>query len=39
MPSFAKSVSAEDAMEAQAYILDRAWLGPGLTEKLLDFAF
>ena len=25
-------------MAVQAYILDRAWHEPGLTEKLLDFA-
>jgi hypothetical protein len=38
MPSFADSVSAEDAMAVQAYVLDRAWHEPGLTGKLLDFA-
>ena len=38
MPSFADSVSAEDAMAVHSYILDRAWHEPGLTEKRLDFA-
>jgi quinohemoprotein ethanol dehydrogenase len=38
MPSFADSVSAEDAKAVQAYVLDRAWHEPGLMEKLLGFA-
>jgi hypothetical protein len=38
MPSFADSVSAEDAMTVHTYILYRAWHEPGLTEKRLDFA-
>ncbi len=37
MASFAGSVSQEDARAVQAYILDRAWHEPDLTERFLDF--
>lgn len=37
MPSFADVLSEDDAKAIQAYVLDRAWAGGGLTERLLDF--
>jgi len=36
MPSFASSVSQEDARAVQAYVLDRAWHEPDLVERFLD---
>lgn len=38
MPSFASSVSEDDARAVQAYILERAWHEKDLIERLLDFA-
>ncbi|MBW2362042.1 MAG: PQQ-dependent dehydrogenase, methanol/ethanol family [Deltaproteobacteria bacterium] len=37
MPSFADLVSAEDARAVQAYVLERAWHEPGVTERLLGW--
>ena len=38
MPSFASSVSEEDARAVQAYVLDRAWHEPGFATRFLDWA-
>jgi quinohemoprotein ethanol dehydrogenase len=35
MPSFAATLSEEDAQAIHAYVLDRAWHEPGLLEKVL----
>jgi len=37
MPSFADVVSAAEAEAVRAYILERAWHAPNLTERLLEF--
>jgi quinohemoprotein ethanol dehydrogenase len=37
MPSFASTVSAEDARAVQAYVLDRAWNQAGFAERVIRF--
>jgi len=38
MPSFASSVTEDDARAVQAYVLDRAWHEPGFAGRFVDWA-
>lgn len=38
MPSFANSVSPEEARAVQAYVLDRAWHTSGIAERVVEWA-
>jgi quinohemoprotein ethanol dehydrogenase len=38
MPSFASSVSVEDASAVQAYVLERAWHSAGVSERIVEWA-